>query len=835
MATSFAHPRRRSRSLSSIDSHADSKPWTRPHFSPTPGSIDSLLISIMDNPTMPIHRWDGTTREATEWNGLRRDPELFVPTGNCLVYLYAAGSSQQGPSFRIPFDLLLYSGCRPLIEMSLLPRLDAVAYHPGSSTPPSYKPVDDSCAVLYLHAPPNLSREEAFYYHVTTRNFFAWLLGVPIVGRDPVSALLDLQARMDVWRDPACDNGGSLYTYVREQGYGVFEALEAEMGKQTKPETAPTTPGESSMFQISVTPHDSRRPSRRPSRRESLTRRIRRKFSRSRPTSRDRKTQHESLRPEPNAAVGLEDDRRNRFESMRNAAPPIVALDAALANLNRPAGSQSRNAGPPPVFNTGKTLKHRVSWAYNPPTPAELPAAPAPKVTKRARSCTPDQRSRTMTPVVRPATPVADISSNHAESSRAGAAAAKARPVRVRRSRTPSVVDPMTGREICLCCGKPRRPREWPEKSRVEASREKASHAEASHVEASREEASRAEASHAEASHAEASRAEASHAEASHASREPSAVVAGPPTETQSNGPSTGVKLGAVPEKTITPPAVIPARGSSLQQSSRRRLAGIFSRSGRENPKPRDNIITERPDEQTQAQGQVQNTLEENEPAKPSEKARRHSRRPSWRRSARFFKEIIIPDYGNGLLRDKDKQDKDSSETATPTLSNNANATLSAATGGAGEWAPRPTYGATSSPVELPSKLLTSPIPPAGVPELEVNYSAGGSPSRGSSLEVERRGQALAAAAAASASTSTSASSTKLSELGNRGGRELPVQVVDIDVDGSGLQVGSSMAMFLAELEAAGISEVGGDTEHQVKGKEKVVGVDGSNTNLVGV
>jgi hypothetical protein len=88
---------------------------------------------------------------------------------------------------------------------------------------------------LYLHAPQHLSRDESFAYHVTTRNFFAWLMGAPIVGYDPVSALLSLKDRMDIWRDEGSDNLKAICDYIQDQGYGDVSQFKAQLPPNPKP------------------------------------------------------------------------------------------------------------------------------------------------------------------------------------------------------------------------------------------------------------------------------------------------------------------------------------------------------------------------------------------------------------------------------------------------------------------------------------------------------------------------------------------------------------------------------------------------------------------------
>lgn len=146
-----------------------------------------------------------------------------------MIYLYSRGRSQRGPSFRIPYEFLLYSGCRPLVEQSLISTISSSPYADEDPCPES----DES--YLYLHAPQNLPREESYAYHVTTRNFFAWLIGAPIVGRDPVSALLALKDRMDIWRDEGSDNLKAICDYIHEQGYGDMSELEAHLPPVSNP------------------------------------------------------------------------------------------------------------------------------------------------------------------------------------------------------------------------------------------------------------------------------------------------------------------------------------------------------------------------------------------------------------------------------------------------------------------------------------------------------------------------------------------------------------------------------------------------------------------------
>ena len=75
---------------------------------------------------------------------------------------------------------------------------------------------------LYIPAPPHLSREEAFRYHLTTRNFFAWMFGKPLVGDRLGEALVTLLERMNEYRPYEEQNQDDILTYIDGQEYSDF-------------------------------------------------------------------------------------------------------------------------------------------------------------------------------------------------------------------------------------------------------------------------------------------------------------------------------------------------------------------------------------------------------------------------------------------------------------------------------------------------------------------------------------------------------------------------------------------------------------------------------------
>jgi hypothetical protein len=238
-------------------------------------------------------------------------------------------------------------------------------YHPASTTPPSYEtmdyPSEENCSFLYLPAPAGLSRDERYVYHLITRNFFAWLLGAPLVGTDPVSALLDLKMRMDVWRDPGAGNFGALFDYVKEQGYGDFEALEIEMGKRLNADmheangTIGFPPADPTMFNEQSTPKDESRTSRR----NSLTQRIRRRFSRSRVREGGRAG---STGPrQTDVEARLQTFRMNSYT--HGPSPPSAEhISAAMQQLAGPPSTQSVNAIHNAQSEKEQKMNKRRSW-----------------------------------------------------------------------------------------------------------------------------------------------------------------------------------------------------------------------------------------------------------------------------------------------------------------------------------------------------------------------------------------------------------------------------------------------------------------------------------------
>jgi hypothetical protein len=78
---------------------------------------------------------------------------------------------------------------------------------------------DSAPVELYIPAPEFASREESFDWHITTRNFFAYVLGQPLVGCQMGQAFVALLERMKMFRSQHVDNHRDFLEYADNQGY----------------------------------------------------------------------------------------------------------------------------------------------------------------------------------------------------------------------------------------------------------------------------------------------------------------------------------------------------------------------------------------------------------------------------------------------------------------------------------------------------------------------------------------------------------------------------------------------------------------------------------------
>jgi hypothetical protein len=89
---------------------------------------------------------------------------------------------------------------------------------------PGIPRVDDDLQLykIFIPSPKHYLREDSFAWHITTRNFFAFLSDKPLVGSHLGQALVDLQDRLQLFRAADADNIEDLTTYMDKTGYLRF-------------------------------------------------------------------------------------------------------------------------------------------------------------------------------------------------------------------------------------------------------------------------------------------------------------------------------------------------------------------------------------------------------------------------------------------------------------------------------------------------------------------------------------------------------------------------------------------------------------------------------------
>lgn len=192
-------------------------------------------------PAPQMKRWIGNGRQPQNWNKLRKDPELWDPHGDTLVFLAHENHrvARSPPSFRVSSHVLesidshfftnaLRNGYLDDNRNSDVPLSPAFSDKMGRSgsriqhsrqggryTPPASESAssmqDPDGEISYeLHFPPpmNLSKVDSLRYHITTRNVFAMLYQTSLVGLNFNQALMDLFERLQEYMSPESDNAG---------------------------------------------------------------------------------------------------------------------------------------------------------------------------------------------------------------------------------------------------------------------------------------------------------------------------------------------------------------------------------------------------------------------------------------------------------------------------------------------------------------------------------------------------------------------------------------------------------------------------------------------------
>jgi hypothetical protein len=75
---------------------------------------------------------------------------------------------------------------------------------------------------LYIPAPEDALREEAYSWHITTRNFFAYIMSKPLVGAKLGKTFIDLLERIQLFCPNKTSNSQDFLKYAQQQGYLKF-------------------------------------------------------------------------------------------------------------------------------------------------------------------------------------------------------------------------------------------------------------------------------------------------------------------------------------------------------------------------------------------------------------------------------------------------------------------------------------------------------------------------------------------------------------------------------------------------------------------------------------
>ncbi|KAI8623207.1 hypothetical protein F5Y19DRAFT_391682 [Xylariaceae sp. FL1651] len=221
-----------------------------PEYQHTTSPPPSAKLPPIPAPTTPpIKRWVGGGRPVQKWNKLRKDPELWDPNGDVLVFFGRKDQPQRpNPSFRLSSHIIEATesrflvtllregsteddythinlppspiGAPPMLRHSSYTQLDRC----GQATPPVSEDNAQANAdgqisyEMYFPTPSNLTKAEAHRHAITTRNVFALLYHASLVGLSLFQALSDLLTRLDMYMQPDADNVGTILNYLSARG-----------------------------------------------------------------------------------------------------------------------------------------------------------------------------------------------------------------------------------------------------------------------------------------------------------------------------------------------------------------------------------------------------------------------------------------------------------------------------------------------------------------------------------------------------------------------------------------------------------------------------------------
>ena len=116
------------------------------------------------------------------------------------------GRGYQEPSFRLSSFLLEEANSATLLQLLDDGMIQAEGSKKNQTPGVQYK--------LYMDTRSGGSKVDVLRHHVTTRNFFAFLLRKPLVGFTFYQALVDLHDRLEEYLSPDSDSAIALQSYL---------------------------------------------------------------------------------------------------------------------------------------------------------------------------------------------------------------------------------------------------------------------------------------------------------------------------------------------------------------------------------------------------------------------------------------------------------------------------------------------------------------------------------------------------------------------------------------------------------------------------------------------
>lgn len=222
--------------------------YSRPGTGPRTAPPQTKLPPIPQGPQMK--RWIGGNRQVQPWNKLRKDPELWDPNGDTLIYFGRNDpySPKPPPSFRISSHIIERTESRKLMILLRQGSTDEQSPN-GFSMPPSpmsspgtapaypvrhrnnyhqTPPISEDSSrgfegqisyELFFEPEKDKSPAEIIRNQVTTRNFFALLSDKSLAGLNLFQTLNDLTERLEEWMPHDTDAAGMVIDYMVGKGF----------------------------------------------------------------------------------------------------------------------------------------------------------------------------------------------------------------------------------------------------------------------------------------------------------------------------------------------------------------------------------------------------------------------------------------------------------------------------------------------------------------------------------------------------------------------------------------------------------------------------------------